>query len=246
MIFVPGYEIVDFEFPSQYEPLFPLRIDNKPVFSTAQFNDEIEQVRSWGENQLAREFVVEYFLPIADANAVDEFLQTVTVYNKTFFWTAGNIVVEPLRVRCDSWTKEFSSHNRGRIRATFIETFSFAQRNYGLTVTGGTSYIINIQDSILSKGRGLGADTAAYVISGQPADLIFTRNLIAETASFSIDFLSAGPEFYILDSDAAQYDITVFNSDYIIGLAGAEDYFASMSAQVYGWDRDFQVDWWGD
>lgn len=24
------------------------------------------------------------------------------------------------------------------------------------------------------------------------------------------------------------------------------DYFSSMSAQVYGWDRDFQVDWWGD
>jgi hypothetical protein len=23
-------------------------------------------------------------------------------------------------------------------------------------------------------------------------------------------------------------------------------YFGGMSAQVYGWDRDFQVDWWGD
>ena len=26
----------------------------------------------------------------------------------------------------------------------------------------------------------------------------------------------------------------------------SSDYFVSMFDQVYGWDRDFQVDWWGD
>jgi hypothetical protein len=39
-------------------------------------------------------------------------------------------------------------------------------------------------------------------------------------------------------------DVQVSGSSPQIGLQG--DYFAAFSSQVYGWDRDFQPDWWAD
>lgn len=245
--FTPGYESIDLEFPSQYEPIFPLRVDNKPVFNNAQFNGEIEQVVSWGENQLAREFVVEYFLPIADGNIVDLFLQATIMYNKPFYWKAGNIVPTPIKVRCENWKKELISHNRIKIQATFIEVFDFVGRVYGVTNLGTASFSIAVQNVDLSKGKWTDAATASYSIAVQDADLVFGRIMSADPAAFDISVNPAGPENYYLQADnAASYSVSVLDSDYVIGTAVVSDYFASMSAQVYGWDRDFQVDWWGD
>lgn len=245
MTYAAYYSIVDFEFPD-YEPVYPIKVDNKPVLNKAQFQNEIEQATSFGENQLPREFIVEYNLPHFDANVVDNFLATVSLYNDWFFWSAGDISGGQIKVVCEKWNKEFFAHNRATIKATFIETFDFLGRNYGFFVDQ-SSYQITPIDSRYSFGYWVGGNTSSYSLSLQEATLVYARQLIAETAIFNIDVLPAGPEIYFLEvEDAAEFSIVGYDSDYVIGAATVSDYFASMSAQIYGWDRDFQVDWWGD
>lgn len=245
MTYADYYSTVDFEFPD-YEPIYPIKVDNQPVFNRAQFQGSIEQVTSFGQNQLPREFIVEYNLPHSDANIIDNFLSTVSLYNDFFFWSAAGITDGTIRVTCEKWNKEFFAHNRAKIKATFVETFDFSPRNYGFIVNP-SAYQITPIDSTYIRGVWLGGDTATYALSLKDASLVYSRNLFADTAVFNIDVLPAGPEIYFLDADnAAEFSIVGYDSDYVIGAATVSDYFASMSAQIYGWDRDFQVDWWGD
>lgn len=245
MTYALHHSIVDFEFPG-YEPVYPIKVNSKPVFTKAQFQGEIEQVVSFGENQLAREFVVEYNVPLDDANIIDNFLATVSLYNDWFFWDVGDISGGLIKVTCEKWTKDFFAHNRATVKATFVEAFDFLPRNYGL-FSDPPSYLIRGIDSQYSFGYWVGGSPPTYELSFQDADLQYSLVLVAELAAFGIDVLPAGPEIYVLDiEDSADFSIVIYDSDYVIGTASESDYFASMSAQVYGWDRDFQVDWWGD
>ena len=184
--------------------------------------------------------------PDNTANIVDNFLATTNLYNKWFFWNVGSISDGNIKVTCDKWTKEFFAHNRATIKATFIEAFDFLPRNYGFFVDQ-SSYQITGIDAGSIFGRWIGGGTASYGLSFQEATFLYAKNLTADTASFGIDVLPAGPEIYFLEADnAAELSIVFNGSDYVIGTASESDYFASISAQVYGWDRDFQVDWWGD
>jgi hypothetical protein len=49
---------------------------------------------------------------------------------------------------------------------------------------------------------------------------------------------------YVRPFDTITVAVNVSDANFQKSLAS--DYFGGFHSQVYGWDRDFQVDWWAD
>lgn len=225
----PVFAIIDFSFPTQtvydanrrplLEPIYSISVINKPTITKAVFEKGIEQVTSWGENQLAREFQVEFNLPRGDADEVDAFLGLAFLYGKWFFWDAGDVSNGEIKVRCEQWSKNIQAHNRSIIKATFIETFDYAPRNYGFFIYP-VSWTTAIKDASSSRGFWLGGSPTSYSIGVQDATLVCERVITGEALTYAVDVLPAGPEIYFLDSDALEYSISTPDATLVVGLGG--------------------------
>lgn len=231
----------DLEFPD-YAPVYPIRkkVQPKQKRTLIPSNWGNEQVKTVGQNQTAPEWEVKWILYDDDANTIDSFLATRARYNQSFLWSPPGYPQN--RYRCDSWSKSLVDVFVSEVNATFkriydydnLITISLANGHYG------------IGSQLLSFGFGkfIQPETSYFgtPIDDLAADGQFDNLSLIDSIGIT-GFINFG-RTYILYSDVYQVSITGGDANFMKGLAS--DYFASMDQQVYGWDRDFQVDWWGD
>ena len=231
----------DFHLPP-FAPIYPIRKVVRPrVRGSRRPAWGIEQRATVGLNQTSPEWDVQWLLPFTDANTLDTFLATRAAQNEWFLWTPTNGVQG--YYRCDDWTKTVSNHKVFELRARLRQVFGFdlpsmapgvgsvqvafkefrIRRDYVMAVDLGTIAVSGV-DSYFQIDIPIPVDTGSYSITG--ADATFYRGLLllSELGTISTTGASATLIYFSLSSN----------------------YFGSMSDQLYGWDRDFQVDWWGD
>jgi hypothetical protein len=237
--------LIDPIFPEEYQPLFPIKINTKSNLFSSQYGKGLDNVVRFGINQIEREFVVRYELPTGDADFVDSFLNYLSLYKGWFWWSAGDITGPEIRVRCEQWTKTLIAHNWSSISATFIETFEFAGRKRGIEVYSPSSYFVSFKPATVTTGFHVGGAPPSFQLTLQSNGFIRGYHIYGATASYNVNIVKAGPEFFNpLIGETVAYAIAAQDIALYRGIGS--DYFSDMSAQLYGWDRDFQVDWWGD
>ena len=231
----------DLEFPS-YAPVYPIRkrVQPKQKRTNIPASWGNEQVKTTGQNQTAPEWEVKWILYDDDANIIDAFLYERARYNQSFLWSPPNYPQN--RYRCDSWSKSCIDVFVSEVNATFKRIYDY--------------------DNLIS----VKLLTACYGIATSSIEFTFGKFIAPETSYFGtqIDDLAIDGQFdnlpsidsigiygavnfgrtYILYPDACSVSITGSDANFMKGFAS--NYFAGMDQQVYGWDRDFQVDWWGD
>lgn len=208
----------DLEFPS-YDPVYPIRKKVQPKQKRTKLPEwGNEQVKTIGQNQTAPEWEVKWILYDDDANIIDSFLETRAKYNQSFLWSPPGY--KQNRYRCDSWSKNLVDVFVSEVNATFKRIYDYD----------------NLITASLANGHyGIGSELISFV---------YGKFIGGQTAEFNISASVNFGRTYILYSDVYQVSITGSDANFMKGLAS--DYFASMDQQIYGWDRDFQVDWWGD
>lgn len=200
----------------------------------------IEQRKTFGRNQIAPEWSVRWITTPAEANTLDVFLEDRAKTGEWFLWTPPNGTQG--RYRCDTWSKQLINCAVLEIKATFRRVFSYdlpsmvpelgslqlageAQTRWNRLVGAGVgAYTLGGGEVGLSKTRPMLMDPGAVALAGTDTGLYRGFRLSAEAGGVA----SAGP----------------WAGLYYMSLSS--DYFSNLADQVYGWDRDFQVDWWGD
>jgi hypothetical protein len=81
---------------------------------------------------------------------------------------------------------------------------------------------------------------------GNEVTLVRGRPILANVGAFTLAGADAGRlRSWRLGATAGAFGVTMLPANLVyVSLGG--DYFGDMAAQIWGWDRDFQVDWWGD
>jgi phage-related protein len=211
--------MADLEFPA-YDPVYPIKKRIRPKQNRMQAPGwGYEQVETTGLNQTTPEWDVKWILYDEDANIIDAFLEECAKTNQIFLWTPPGYPTN--RYRCDTWSKSMFDAFASEVNATFRRVIEFENT-------------VNFQ---FQSGN--------FSIIGNPANFTFGRFIGASTGAYSIAASSVGfSRLYIMSAATAAYNITGNQIDFV--QAVASDYFSSMPLQVYGWDREFQVDWWGD
>lgn len=208
----------DLEFPS-YAPVYPIRKKVQPK----QRRTKIpawgnEQTKTVGQNQTAPEWEVKWILYDEDANIIDAFLEERARYNQSFLWSPPGYPQN--RYRCDSWSKGLVDAFVSEVNATFKRIYDY--------------------DNLIS----MSTLNAHYGIGSQLISFVFGRFVDPQAAQFTVSGDVNFGRIYILYADQSSSTISGNNVNFQIGEAS--NYFADMSQQMFGWDRDFQVDWWGD
>jgi phage-related protein len=236
---------VDAIFPEEYQPIVTIKVKTKPELFSSQYGGGLDHVLIKGSNQIAREYSVRYELPTGDADFIDNFLSDSLLFQGWFWWTADYVTGPEVKIRCEQWKKTLIAHNWSSIDATFVETFDFAQRKRGLIVYSPSSYLVTPIASSYTKGFFLAAERPSFQITLQNIDLTRGYGLYGEPVSYSIVGVNAGPEFFD--------PLVAIPSSYAIALQDAglsfnvsEDYFGNVSLQMYGWQADYYVEWWGN
>lgn len=234
-----------------YAPIYPATKSVRPRQRKAKFpNWGIEQVDTVGQNQTSPEWTLKWILKPIEANTLDLFLAEQAKTGAWFLWTPPGAI--QARFRCDSWTKQLTAPFVWEFQATFRQIFSFTLPRLGastgyfvlngrsaavlwnrvLTISSlwddnlelidtwsdidGSSLMLTGNDVTMQKTIPIYVDLGAFALSGSPISVLRTWSLAADTGV------------------------------YVVTLKiPADDYFSNMASQMYGWDRDFQVDWWG-
>lgn len=208
----------DLEFPS-YAPVYPIRKKIQPKQRRTKIPSwGNEQVKTVGQNQTAPEWEVKWILYDEDANVIDAFLEERAKYNQSFLWTPPGYPQN--RYRCDSWSKSLFDAYVSEVNATFKRIYDY--------------------DNIITAKFS----TGYYSLSPSPITFVFGYWIPGETGQFLINGSIQFGRTYILYSEIASIVGTYGELNGSVGEPS--NYFADMSQQMFGWDRDFQVDWWGD
>lgn len=212
--------MADLELPA-YQPVYPITKNVRPRQSQTRLPSSwgIEQRKTAGKNQTAPEWNVKWILEESDANILDAFLFERAKNNQSFLWAPPGY--PQARYRCDDWTKTMFDLSVSDIQATFVRIYDYD--NLITLSLGNNHYCFDIRRVLFAIGKFIYIDTAQYSITEQ--DVNFSRN-------------------YIRSFDTISISVNIADVNFQKGVAS--DYFGGFHSQVYGWDRDFQVDWWAD
>ena len=231
----------DFALPP-YTPVYPIVKSVKPRQRVAKLPEwGIEQRKTSGRNQTSPEWSVRWVLTPAEANILDAFLAERAKSGDWFLWSPPN---KPMgRFRCDEWTKTLPNCTAWEVQARFRQIFAYdlpsVAAEIGRLTLGGAA-------AGLQRSRIMPADEAGLVLVGSDAALVKDLPMQVAAGGFALGSTAAsfGRSFQ-LTADTATRTLALQPATLVYFSLGG-DYFSSMSDQVYGWDRDFQVDWWGD
>lgn len=231
----------DFHLPP-FTPIYPITKVVRPrVRGQRRPAWGIEQRKTVGLNQTSPEWDVQWLLPFTDANTLETFLATRAARNEWFLWTPPNGVQG--YYRCDDWTKNVGNHKVFELRARFRQVFGFDLPS----ITPGVGEVsVNFKEFRVLRGYILAADIGTIVSSG--ADANFQIDIPMPVSTGTLTLAGNDAAFlrgYLLTAEVTEFDTTGIPAT-LIYFSLSSNYFGSMSDQVYGWDRDFQVDWWGD
>jgi len=245
-----------------YTPVYPVTKTVRPrQRATAMPEWGIEQRFVRGQNQTSPEWRVKWILRPIEANTLDFFFAERAKAGEWFRWTPPTGT--RARFRCDNWTKQVVAYGIWEVEATIREVFSYdlpriAPNVGALSLTGlpstflynrvfrtnAGSIILTIAfDALASDGNfdGLGSiDSLASV------GLFKTRPIYADKGMFQLTGTNTSVLWgRVMPATAGNLALSPKPVTLLYFSLGT-DYFVSMFDQVYGWDRDFQVDWWGD
>jgi phage-related protein len=201
----------------------------------------IEQRVTRGQNQTGPEYNLRWVLRPIEANTLDFFLEEQSKGGDWFRWTPPGGTGG--RFRCEKWTKQVTACNIWEIQATFKEVFAFNLPLMGpypgrLSLSGPpSSFIYN---------RTLSGNAGSLTLSGLPVGLFKTRPIYANTGVFQLTGTNTSVLWGRVLPAATGAATLSLKPVTLLYFSLSSDYFVSMFDQVYGWDRDFQVDWWGD
>lgn len=201
----------------------------------------IEQRGTQGQNQTSPEWNVQWILDPAEANTLDFFLREQAKTGAWFLWTPPDAT--QARFRCDDWTKQLTSCSIWEVQATFRQVFSFTLPRLGAS-TG--YFVLTGTNTGFFRGYISRHDRGIFALAGNTAALVKTRPIFVETGAFTLAgaAISIGRN-RILTADTGSFAVTMQPATLAYLSLGGE-YFGDMASQIWGWDRDFQVDWWGD
>jgi phage-related protein len=245
-----------------YIPVYPVTKTVKPrQRATTMPEWGIEQRVTRGQNQTSPEWKLKWILRPIEANTLDFFFAERAKGGEWFRWTPPTGTGG--RFRCDNWSKQVVACYIWEVEATIREVFSYdlpliAPDVAVLSLSGlPSSFVYNrifsanagsitltiafdalasdnnfdalsSLDSLgsvgLFKTRPIYANTGVFQLTGTNTSVLWGRVMPATTGTAALSLKPATLLYFSLSSD----------------------YFVSMFDQVYGWDRDFQVDWWGD
>lgn len=230
----------DFAIPD-YTPIYPITKIVKPRQRTARFPDwGIEQRATVGQNQTSPEWSVKWVLLPADADILDEFLAARARRGEWFLWTPPGGTIG--RYRCDDWTKTLPNCSWREFQATFRQVYSYELPS--IPVETGTFVLSGTVG--LFPGSLIATLAGDFVLAGGDATLAEARPFYADTGAFNLaasNVLLA--RSLLFAGGAASFAYSGSNVTLVyFTLQGT--YFTDIASQIWGWDRDFQVDWWGD
>lgn len=107
-----------------YSPVFPASKTSAPRTRIVQFGDGYEQRIRFGLNQNPKEWSLTFDQDKADADIIEAFLDARAADSEAFDWTAP-YETQSYKWVCESWVREISFPDRGRISATFRQVFEF-------------------------------------------------------------------------------------------------------------------------
>lgn len=225
-----------------YTPVYPVTKTVKPrQRATTMPEWGIEQRVTRGQNQTSPEWKLKWILRPIEANTLDFFFAERAKGGEWFRWTPPTGTGG--RFRCDNWSKQVVACNIWEVEATIREVFSYdlplIAPNVGVLSLSGLppSFVYN---------RIFSANAGSITLSGLPVGLFKTIPIYADTGVFQLTGKNTSL-LAILALPATTGNLTLSsNRVTLLYFSLSSDYFVSMFDQVYGWDRDFQVDWWGD
>lgn len=218
----------------------------------------IEQRGTQGQNQTSPEWSVRWILAPIEANTLDFFLREQAKTGAWFLWTPPESLQG--RFRCDDWTKQLSSCNIWEVQATFRQIFSFTLPRLGASTgyfaLSGLSAIVRWNrvltisslwdDNLALIDTWTDIDGSSFSLTGNDVALSKTRPIYADTGAFVV----AAPNTAVLKGSVLASETGSFayagNNVVFTYFSLSSAYFDDMASQIWGWDRDFQVDWWGD
>jgi phage-related protein len=223
-----------------YTPVYPATKTVKPRQRIAKLPDwGIEQRDTKGQNQTSPEWSVRWILAPIEANTLDFFLAQQAKTGAWFLWTPPESLQG--RFRCDDWTKQLSSCDIWEVQATFRQVFSFTLPRLGAS----TGYFV-LSGGDLKRAISFRVINGSLSLVGNAAALVRTRPIYADTGAFVLTGTGITVARSLrLGADTGAIIVTMQPAT-LAYLSLGGDYFGDMAAQIWGWDRDFQVDWWGD
>lgn len=247
----------DYHLPP-YDPVYPIRKNVKPRHRKVKFPDRgLEQGAAIGLNQVEPEWSVRWVLSIPEANELDSFFADRALDGDYFLWTPP--ADRQGRYRCDNWNKTVENNSCYQIEATLIKHYSYEcpSAHISLSTVKVKSFEIKIKrNSIFSIGLSIDSkieliDTwlnfdQVGTISVVPSNITLFRGIEKTSETAQIYAYASSVTFTknsILLISSVSSVVTVSLSSYD---SATGNYFGNLAAQVYAWNRDFQVDWWGD
>lgn len=225
-----------------YTPIYPVTKTVKPRLRATTMPDwGIEQRVTRGQNQTRPEYNLRWVLRPIEANTLDFFLEEQSKSGDWFRWTPPGGTGG--RFRCEKWTKQVVACNIWEIQATFKEVFAFnlpliSPYPGRLSLSGASlTYVYN---------RALSGDVGGLTLSGLPVGLFKTIPIYADKGVFQLAGTNTSVLWGRVMPAATGAATLSLKPATLLYFSLSSDYFVSMFDQVYGWDRDFQVDWWGD
>lgn len=201
----------------------------------------IEQRKTFGLNQTAPEWAVRWVLRPDEADALDAFFADRASNNEWFLWRPP--YHNQGRYRCDEWTKTAASCVHSEVQATIRLVFSFNLRSFRPS-TG--TFEVETQDAIFRRGYSIRADVETLSLTGADVTLSKTRPMYIDPGAFTVAGQPAALlRGYAIQAAPSSFALTGTDAA-LLYLSLQSDYFGNMASQIWGWDREFQVDWWGD
>lgn len=233
--------MADLELPA-YRPVYPISKNVKPrqIATKSPSQWGIEQRKTVGQNQTAPEWNIKWVLQDDDADILDEFLYNRARNNEYFLWAPPGY--QQAKYRCDSWTKTRIDLDVSDIQATFKRIYdynnliSFDAENGHFAFDGYNASFD--KDKYIAANRGL-FEVNELLLDEFP-DLVDSLSNFDEAYEIGASF----NQTHIIYIDS--YQLVLTGGSFSVQFGVASDYFSSFNSQVYGWDRDFQVDWWAD
>lgn len=247
----------DYHLPP-YDPVYPIRKNVKPRHRKVKFPDRgLEQGAAIGLNQVEPEWSVRWVLSIPEANELDSFFADRALDGNYFLWTPP--ADRQGRYRCESWNKTLENNTCYQIEAKIIKHYSYECASTRITLSAiqaEASAVRLLRDGnfaidISIDGRTALIDTWYDFDQVSTAFAAFSNVIlfrgIEKTSETAQIYAYASPITFTRNSilliSSVSSVVTVSLSSYD---SATGNYFGNLAAQVYGWDRDFQVDWWGD
>ena len=225
-----------------YTPVYPVTKTVKPRQRATTMREwGIEQRVTRGQNQTSPEWKLKWVLRPIEANTLDFFFAERAKGGEWFRWTPPTGTGG--RFRCDNWSKQVVACNIWEVEATIREVFSYdlpliAPNVAVLSLSGlPTSFVYN---------RIFSANAGSITLSGLPVGLFKTIPIYADKGVFQLTGTNTSVLWgRVMPATTGNLALSL-KPVTLLYFSLSSDYFVSMFDQVYGWDRDFQLDWWGD